>query len=433
LRARLAAERPVWGGLPAAMRFKQALVAAIGPERALAVASEALGLPAAGRLGQRPLRSMAEAAGAAARHHIRLWEGGETFVNPPLRVMGAGTAGRFGGRSRAGYLACFEDCLIRGRSSILLLGGVALHDFEAAEHRAIPENHEYDTAILRGDPDSIHSFEPAPGETVEEIDEAFMLSGNRTVDFGHWVTEYLPKLALASLAGLPPMPLVIDQQTPATIRAALPVLMPVRPLMALPNGQVLRVRRLWVASNPVYMPFYPTQWNSRTWLAMATPPQGFARLIDEVIRLARPDADPIPPAPRLFLARRPEHWKKRLVNHAEIEAIATGHGFAIVYPEAHTLLQQIAMMQRAEVVLGPEGSNMLLPIHARKGSRIGVLNGPDCFPLADLAGVFAARGCDYAVLAGAYADAAPDLDWPFWQDYRIDPTLFATLLEGWDR
>jgi hypothetical protein len=33
------------------------------------------------------------------------------------------------------------------------------------------------------------------------MEEAFLFSGSHTLDFGHWMTEYLPKLAIALLAG----------------------------------------------------------------------------------------------------------------------------------------------------------------------------------------------------------------------------------------
>ena len=94
------------------------------------------------------------------------------------------------------------------------------------------------------------------------------------MDFGHWVTEYLPKLMLARMAGLPEgVPVLVDTHIPGTIREALPLLLPagtevinVAPLESVEAG------RLWCSPTPQYAGFYATDWSEAPGLAAAPIP-----------------------------------------------------------------------------------------------------------------------------------------------------------------
>ena len=141
-------------------------------------------------------------------------------MRPPARVIGDSNNGPFPGVDRSGFLACFADAQIRGRSGIVLFQGDALVDFEGLEYERLDDNPEYDPGVMASDADTLWMMEP---DVVDvQVEEAFMLSGNHTVDFGHWMAEYLPKYALAVLAGLPPTtPILVDQNIPPTMLEAL--------------------------------------------------------------------------------------------------------------------------------------------------------------------------------------------------------------------
>src|SRR4029450_7705291 len=87
---RLQSEIPLWGYLPAAMRFKQALVASVGVEEAFRVGREALKVPGLDTVRARPVRSLYETAKKEAVSFHELWGGGNRFVLPPPRVIGEG-------------------------------------------------------------------------------------------------------------------------------------------------------------------------------------------------------------------------------------------------------------------------------------------------------------------------------------------------------
>src|SRR5207248_8575690 len=83
---RLQGEIPLWGYLPAAMRFKQALVAAVGVDAAFQICRAHPDVPELEVLQLRPVRSLYHAAKQAAVAFHERWSGGARFVLQPPRV-----------------------------------------------------------------------------------------------------------------------------------------------------------------------------------------------------------------------------------------------------------------------------------------------------------------------------------------------------------
>lgn len=426
LLARLREEQPHWGRLPAAMRFKQDLVKHYGVYEAHRLAAPALAVPGIDVLQHCAVGNLHDAAKASGSYRL-LWDGGESFTAPPTRIVGRNDHGPFAGLSRAAYAASLESCAIRGRSALLRQGSnTVLQDFEGHERDGMSDNPEYDPGVMASAPDHYWMMGPSSATGLLEVDEAFLLSGSHTLDFGHWVMEYLPRIAMAKMAKLKPMPVLVDLQIPQSLIESLDIFWPERTAtIALPHLAPAIVRKLWVAPCPMYMGFYPTEWSGRTWLAMATHGPLFAALIRELLR-------PLPPVPaggRIYLARKPNQLKKRLLNYAEIEAIARQKGFDIVYPQDLTFAEQLRISRSAEVILGPEGSAMFWAFFSRPGTRACVLSPEHTFPLADINSVMTALGIDYTVFTGISASGDPD--WPFWVDYTIDPAAFSAFLSDW--
>jgi capsular polysaccharide biosynthesis protein len=428
---RLREEEPVWGHLPAQMRFKQELVRQVGLLRAFNVAASTLPVPHLQRLGKRRIRSLGETARCEALDFRELWGGGEAFEAPPPRILGPNDHGPFRGISRSAYLACFANCLVRGRSAVVLREDAALVDVEGEEGRHLPDNPAYDPGILHATRQHFWTMEPSAETPLLEVEEAFLLSGSHSLDFGHWMTEYLPKLAIARLAGLPPMPVLIDERIPRTHRQSLDLFLPERTdTITIPHLAPVKVRRLWVASNPMFMGFYPTTWDAMAWEASATHPGNFARLYEELGRCLERQGLACPGAKRVYLARKGSRRKKLLHNHAEIENLASSAGFHRIHPEDLPFVEQVAHSIHATHLLGPEGSGMMLGFFARPGTRQAVLSSPHTYPLADLHGIQQGLGIHYTVVTGPFI-GEQDPDWLFWTDYRIDPEVFSAFLHDW--
>jgi len=426
---RHAREIPLWGHLPAAMRLKQAAVEALGVEAAFVALRGALGVPGLDRLERLPLAPMAGAIRARGAMVRELWAGAGAFERPPPRVVGGPPPAPMPGRGRDAWLACLDDVRARGRSSLLCWRGLALHDIEAGEG-GFDDNPEYEPGLLHARDGTAWMMQA--GHPAIECDEAFWLAGSHAVDFGHWVVEYLPKLMTARLAGLPEgIDVLVDALIPATVREALPAWLPRGcRLVNVPHLGEARVKRLWVAPAPHYPGFYATQWSEATWIGRSSEPRSFARLLGALREAVAEDLAAPTGRPRLLLARKPSRGKKKLLNHEAIEAIAIARGFERIYPEDHSLIEQLRLAAHATHVLAPEGSNNLLAFFARPGTRVATLSPPYTFPLVDVGAVLAALGVDFEVVVGP-DEPTEEGFCAFWNDYRIDEARFAAWLDDW--
>lgn len=426
LQQRLHEDERAYGRLFASIAFKRALVKLLGREGALAPATAGLCVPDAQLIRRRTVVPMLEFARRSPQFR-ELWRGGAPFVVAPPRVIGVGDQHAQRGVRRSGWVARIDDVVVRGRSAVLLASdGSALVDVEGDEDRQFEDNPEFDPAVLAVD--GRHFWTIEAGDDVAVLEEAFMLGGTYAHDFGHWITEHLARLTIALRAGMPKVPLLIDQRMPATHLQALRLFVPDFEVIQLPHLAARRVRRLWVAPNPLYRGFSPTCW-SDAWHAMMPEPADFAGAIADLKqRAAYALAEPTG-VDRLFLARRP-HRKKRLVNHAAIEKIAAARGYRIVYPEEFDFATQIRLVHNARRIVAPDGSAGLLSYFARPGTSVCFLNNPHTLPLVELGGIFACLGVEYSVLTGPI-HGVPQPE-PFWNDYEIDPAVFESYLSAID-
>lgn len=72
---------------------------------------------------------------------------------------------------------------------------------------------------------------------------------------------------------------------------------------------------------------------------------------------------------RIYLSRS-RLGKRRATNEAAVEAVMIERGFTVVHPQDHPLYQQVAMLRRAELIAGCDGSALHLAAFARPGARL---------------------------------------------------------------
>jgi hypothetical protein len=225
----------------------------------------------------RPLHDVARAEGTSYR---ALWEGGTEHRVPSPRVIGAGDHAPLSVIDRSAYLTCLDSVTVRGHSSVVLRGEHALFDAERDEYRPQRDSPEFDPAILKATIDTAWTMEP--GRDSLQLPQALKLSGAFAGDFGHWLSDFLPKLAMARLAGWTGgMPVLVGSKIPRTIRAALPKLLPSdAPLVTVPALTPMRVDRLWCMPAALYIGFYPSDDTRLAEQANWVPaPQRFATLM----------------------------------------------------------------------------------------------------------------------------------------------------------
>jgi hypothetical protein len=426
--ARYAADFAKWGHLLSAMRFKRSLVELLGPEEAFPIVVKQLRLPDASRLMLRPVEPLLDHARKSPG--VRwLWLGGQPFLHPELNVLGQGDRTPMRGRSRAGWLASFDNVTLRGRSSLLHMGEKVLRDVEEGESTGFSDNPEYDPWILNACDEGYWMMEPTwPSLT---IDEAFMLTGGRSIDFGYWMSDYLPKLGMAMRAGWRgEMPVLVDQTVCKTIRDALPSLLPSTcTLIELPHLGTIQVGRLWCVPALSFTGFYPTEWDKQTWEKSATHPSRFGLCVGSALSQVEQTRALCEPSgmDRLFLARREEDDKASKIV-ADLEALIAEHRFAKVYPEELPFLEQIRLVRHARFIVASDALSSLA-VFARRGTKLCILSPPCTYPLADLNAALQALQIHASVVTGP--DSPADEFSPFWYDYKVELPVLSRFFGDW--
>lgn len=77
---------------------------------------------------------------------------------------------------------------------------------------------------------------------------------------------------------------------------------------------------------------------------------------------------------RLFVSRKRTHLKRSCLNADEVEAIATRLGFIVVYPEDHSLPEQVQMFRQAELIAGYAGSGLFTLAFCPEPTRLILLS-----------------------------------------------------------
>lgn len=402
--------------------LKEALLAAMPRAMAFAAYCEAIDLPGPA-LQDKALMGLLHAAEAFGRSVQVLEPAGRRFLVAPPTVFGEGNHQPLHGRQRTRFLACFENAQVRSRSSAVELETVLALDFEAEEALALDDRLNLDPSLF--DVEGARAYAIGSTEPVLQIEQAFSLLGTHSWAFGHWMWEFLPRYLAAQIAGLAEMPVLVDAGMPAQHYQSLRSILPAgATILELPARSRACVQRLWVAPTPMHMPQYERMNDRFRWDPLAADPRSFADLLREWNQrvAATPGS-----ARKLFFARR-QHRHRKLLNHAEVEALAVERGYQVVFPEDIDFDAQVAMVRGAEQIIGPEGSAMFLAFLARPGTRVGILNHPYTAGLPVLTGLLEAAGLRVEVLTGPAASSNEDL--PHFIDYRVDPGRFAAFLDG---
>jgi hypothetical protein len=410
------------------MKFKQLLVKEHGVERGFDLYRDTIPKHREARATLRRLESHFSYCKTHAQEFHEIAPAGEPFTIMPPIVIGQGNQRPLTNTTRSLYIACLRDALVRGRSSITEVGDAALADHQGEELDRIDDELEFDAAVIHRSVEQIWTI--AQGRAPLEIDEAFSLLGCKTDFFGDWLAESVPRYVAATLSGhLPPVPVLIDASMPRTHRQALELALTAgADIIEVSAFESVRVKRLWSGPSPAYMPFHQKFTERFKWDYMMSSPQRDVAIGKELGRRVDLVLGGSPGPSRVFLARK-DFRHRKLVNRAEIEAVAAAHGFAIVYPEELDFVDQARLLRNARFVVGPEGSAMFLCSFLRPTGKICILNHQNT---EGLTGYNAGKdGADGTVTIITGPQVGLQRESPQDVDYTIDVDVFRRFLETW--
>ena len=411
------------------MRFKQALVRELGLGQGFAHYQQAFDLPEVDHIQRKPVVELGEFAyrSAAALHEIA--PPGQPFELPLPRVIGGSEPTILAGVSDALFVACLVDARVRCRSGVIEQGGYAVLNCRDGAAGDPMDGLEVDPAVFHADGGMAWIVTPEEASDPSEIDEAFTLLGPHSDEFGHWMTDLLPRYIAASASGaLPPVPVLIDAGMPAAHRQALESMLPPgTAIIALPSLATVRVRRLWCA--PRMMPAVgsgvgrPAQAADR----VAPPPRLITAIREMARRMGQTDAPSGGPR-RIYLAHGSDRCQ-RITNAAEVAAAATARGFEIVDPSDFAFTEQVRLLRNADFVVGTAASHVPLAWFCRPGTRFCSLSQGDAVAARWQAGLLQATGIDVTLFTGDGGQRG--VQHPEQHGYRIETSAFDDFLDRW--
>ena len=204
--------------------------------------------------------------------------------------------------------------------------------------------------------------QPGRPLTTAEIPGQSLWGGVFYAHFGHFITEFLPKLlSLQSLANRYPDAQILTLPAPDALPGPLPA------------------HVLWFLSNlgidPARLVLCSAASRIEQLLVAPTPFAGRFRYHPRLLPLidAAPWAQVAATGDRLFLSRSQLSAKARVLNIAEIEQTYADAGYRVIHPEALSLNDQIAQICGARAIAGENGSALHWALYSRHLRQVHAL------------------------------------------------------------
>jgi hypothetical protein len=120
-----------------------------------------------------------------------------------------------------------DNACVRGRSSIVDVGNVALADYQGNELERIDDEFEFNASVFYREGEWVRLI--SSDQSVVKLDVASSLLGCRTDFFGDWLCESIPKYVAATLYHrFPSVPILVDACMPSSHRHALELMLACR-------------------------------------------------------------------------------------------------------------------------------------------------------------------------------------------------------------
>lgn len=293
------------------------------------------------------------------------------------------------------YVGLVRDATIFWRSNMVLTAdGAVLNDTAADPAYGRYLAFDEDEAVLGRRDERL--LLDVGRHRLADLDAGVMLSGSASQHFGHWVPEYLCKLAyLQQHPRFADLPIIVDSEMPAPHLDYLRLLTPNR-IIEMPPHSGLRCRELLTASPGMFFPVHLVRGHPVPEHAQGGFSLAGIHFIRERVLAAVPA--PAQGGRKLYLSRRSRG--RRPLNDDELGAYLATRGFETVFPEGMSFAEQAAMFRSAQVVVAPNGSALLNLIFSPQDVKILVLSQRSVFNWGIFNGLMRELGYEVAFICG---------------------------------
>jgi capsular polysaccharide biosynthesis protein len=252
-----------------------------------------------------------------------------------------------------------HDVVVRGGSNILTTrDAIVRHDLIALDRDVTPEEFY---GWLGMTPDrKIAAWRPRDPFEVDYLPEAAVFTDRVAVNYAHWLTEVLPRIAaFAKLPGVAGVPLVVDDNLHPNMYRSIALAAPESPVRRLGRRHALRIGRAHNVSPTGYVQFMLRGALRENYHGAFS--QG--ALTDMVARLRQAAGAELPQGRtgrKLFIRRQTR--VRRMVTEPQIAELLTQLGFEMVQPELLSFDEQVRTFSSASLVVcsaGAAATNLL--------------------------------------------------------------------------
>lgn len=256
------------------------------------------------------------------------------------------------GRSHV-FLACVEAATVFGRGVVATEdGSVFVHGLTYGNYPVAIDRTLKDFVVAQSQ-DNTLTLEIEEGPYIDE--ECVLLWGKE--NFGHWLFEYLPRIAIAHHApDLLRRRFLVREDMPKRYLDFLPYfgITKEQLIFAKPSA---RVRRLWIPSSV----FYRGQFSD---LNMYLWPPAIHYLRSRVLGDKGMFESPLKEQKKCVYLSRAEAGYRRVANEAPLCEMLAGYNFERYLMTEYSIEQQINIVADADIVLIPEGGGSPITMFA---------------------------------------------------------------------
>ena len=268
------------------------------------------------------------------------------------------------------YVAELGEALIYGGTNLVFAqDAVICHDLYDFERDYTSEELHRRTLI---DPKSkrihwlLHDHAPEPIPVAAAFVDACGLN------YAHWMTEVLPRIALfCAEERYKDIPVVVNDGLHQNIMESLFLITgTTHEIITLPIGRAIAVNELYLTSVAGYVPF-DRRTNKLSGHSQGVfSPSAFEMLRNHLNPLGQKATGEAWPE-KIYLRRN--SGARKVTNAAELEKLLVVHGYVIVEPEKLTFLQQIQLFYNAKEVVSSTGAALANAIVCKPGTQVTVL------------------------------------------------------------
>lgn len=268
------------------------------------------------------------------------------------------------------YVATIKNATTYGGTNLILTDSeIICHDLYDFERDSTSE--ELHGRILI-DPKSMQVQWLMKDETPESVAVAATFVDACALNYAHWMTEVLPRIALfCAEEQFHGVPIVVNHGLHKNIMESLFLVTgPEREIITLPIGRALAVGQLFITSVAGYVPFEPRKNKiSRSSHGLFSP-QAF-----EILRkhmgglILKMETESYPD--KIYLRRNSN--VRKVTNSAALEKLLVARGYTIVEPEKLTFSQQAQLFYGAKIIIGPTGAAFANAVFCGAGAHVAIL------------------------------------------------------------